>query len=71
MKKITSKIIVMLMAVMLILNLNTIVNATAEDMAVLENTDGDYLIYLNEYLIVYQKMVKLFTFVKNCNIIVP
>lgn len=50
MKKITSKIIVMLMAVMLILNLNTIVNATAEDMAVLENTDGDYLIYLNEYL---------------------
>ena len=48
MKKITSKIIVMLMAVMLILNLNTIVNATAEDMAVLENTDGDYLIYLNE-----------------------
>lgn len=50
MKKLSSKILLIVMAVMLILSLNATVNATAEDMAVLENADGDYLIYLNEYL---------------------
>lgn len=50
MKKLSSKILLIVMAVMLILSLNATVNATAEDMAVLENANGDYLIYLNEYL---------------------
>lgn len=50
MKKLSSKILLIVMAVMLILSLNATVNATAEDMAVLENANGDYLIYLNAYL---------------------
>ena len=48
MKKLSSKILLIVMAVTLILSLNATVNATAEDMAVLEN--GDYLIYLNGHL---------------------
>lgn len=50
MKKLSSKILLIVMAVILVLSLNATVNATAEDMAVLKNTNGDYLIYLNEYL---------------------
>lgn len=50
MKKLSSKILLIVMAITLILSLNATVNATAEDMAVLENANGDYLIYLNEYL---------------------
>ena len=50
MKKLSSKILLIVMAVTLILSLNATVNATAEDMAVLENANGDYLIYLNGHL---------------------
>lgn len=50
MKKLSSKILLIVMAITLILSLNATVNATDEDMAVLENANGDYLIYLNEYL---------------------
>lgn len=50
MKKLSSKILLIVMAVILVLSLNATVNATAEDMAVLKNTNGDYLIYLKEYL---------------------
>lgn len=50
MKKLSSKILLIVMAITLIFSLNATVNATAEDMAVLENANGDYLIYLNEYL---------------------
>lgn len=50
MKKLSSKILLIVMAVILVLSLNATVNATAEDIAVLKNTNGDYLIYLNEYL---------------------
>lgn len=50
MKKLSSKILLIVMAVLLILSLNATVNATAEEMAVLENANGDYLIYLNEYI---------------------
>lgn len=50
MKKISSKILLFLVTVMLILGLNTSVNATAEDMAVLESTKGNYLIYLDGLL---------------------
>lgn len=50
MKKLSSKILLIVMAVTLILSLSATVNATAEDMAVLENANGDYLIYLNGHL---------------------
>lgn len=50
MKKISSKILMFLVTVMIILGLNTSVNATAEDMAVLESTKGNYLIYLDGHL---------------------
>ena len=50
MKKLSSKILLIVMAVTFILSLNATVNATAEDMAVLENANGDYLIYLNGHL---------------------
>ena len=41
MKKLSSKILLIVMAVTLILSLNATVNATGEDMAVLENANGD------------------------------
>lgn len=50
MKNLSSKILLIVMAVMLILSLNATVNATAEDMAVLKNANGDHLIYLNNHL---------------------
>ena len=44
MKKLSSKILLIVMAVTLILSLNATVNATAEDMAVLENANLNYFL---------------------------
>lgn len=50
MKRISLKILLIVMAVILTLSLNATVNAASDDMAVLQGTDGSYLIYLNNHL---------------------
>ena len=50
MKKLSSKILLIVLATILVISLGANVHATAEDMAVLQNTDGDYLLYLKDYI---------------------